>query len=85
MWAKVQPQGASAVLVINQQGRVLTHSIELSKLNLTAAGAYEVRDIWARRTLPGKVTGGMLAVRVQPYDSAFLLVSPSSIAAHSLS
>ena len=48
------------------------------KLNLTAA-SYSVRDIWARANMPGAVTPARgLHLNVPPYDSAFVLLTPSS-------
>ena len=37
LWAKKQPNGASAVLLINHGSNPLTHTMSLKKLNLTAA------------------------------------------------
>merc|ERR1719469_1547918 len=76
VWAKPQPGGALAVLVINIGGELITHhSLNFPKLNLTT-GTYTVRDIWEKKDL-GTATG-QFPVTVPPYDSAFLLLSPDS-------
>ena len=78
VWAKPQPGGAEAALVINHGGEPLQYSITLDKLNLTAA-SYSARDIWARANIPGAVTAAHgLHLTVAPYDSAFVLLTPSS-------
>merc|ERR1712194_769703 len=56
VWAKPQPGGALAVLVINTGIEPLTqHSLNFPKLNLTT-GTYTVRDIWEKKDL-GAATG----------------------------
>jgi len=76
VWAKRQPGGASAVLVINTGSAPITkYNLDFKKLNLTS-GSYEARDIWARKDL-GSFTEHMV-VGVPPYDSAFMLLSPKA-------
>lgn len=77
VWAKPQPGGALAVLVINTGIEPLTqHSLNFPKLNLTT-GTYTVRDIWEKKDL-GAATG-QFPVTVPPYDSAFLLLTPDKV------
>ena len=73
LWAKKQPNGASAALLINHGASPLTHTVSLKMLNLTAA-AYTVRDIWNHKD-NAPVTGAF-NVTVPGYDSALLLLTP---------
>jgi hypothetical protein len=73
VWAKKQPNGAAAALLINHASGNISHSIVLAKLNLTGS-AYSARDIWNKKDL-GTVTKAMELV-VAAYDSAFVLFTP---------
>ena len=77
LWAKRQPRGAMAVLLINHGSKRLeSHSVDLaSKLNLTAP-SYAARDVWAHADL-GTVAG-KLSLSVDAYDSAFVVLTPQS-------
>jgi len=75
LWAKPQPNGAAAALLINHSPRTLNYSLSLAKLNLTRA-TYEVRDIWAKKPLA--TIKGEITLSVPAYDSAFVLLSPTS-------
>ena len=77
LWAKRQPRGAMAVLLINHGGKRLEgHSVDLAaKLNLTAP-SYAARDVWAHEDL-GSVAG-KLSLSVDAYDSAFVVLTPQS-------
>ena len=74
LWAKPQPQGAMAVLLINHSPTTISnYSIALSKLNLTEA-SYSVRDIWTSKSL-GTIDD-VLKIVAPAYDSAFMMLSP---------
>ena len=75
VWAKPQPSGRVAVLVINSnQDSVRNATVELSKLNLT--GTVHVRSIWDH-TDKGTVTDALTTGAIPPADSRFYLLSPS--------
>eukprot|EP00931_Biecheleriopsis_adriatica_P060406 TRINITY_DN36279_c0_g1_i1.p1 TRINITY_DN36279_c0_g1~~TRINITY_DN36279_c0_g1_i1.p1 ORF type:complete len:429 (-),score=54.60 TRINITY_DN36279_c0_g1_i1:155-1441(-) len=74
VWAKPQPGGALATLVINTGGeQIERHSLDFKKLNLTAS-SYTVRDIWEKKDLGQAI--GQFPVTVPAFDSAFLLLTP---------
>ena len=77
LWAKRQPHGAMAVLLINHGGaRLEQHSVDLAaKLNLTAP-SYAARDVWNHHDL-GTVAG-TLSLSVDAYDSAFVTLTPTT-------
>ena len=76
LWAKRQPGGATAALLINHGPQPLSrYAIALSKLNLTAA-SYVVRDIWGRKDV-GNATKELEFAPVKPFDSAFVLLTPA--------
>merc|ERR1711865_251027 len=76
VWAKPQPNGALAALLINHgSSSIQNHSITLRQLNLTAS-EYDVRDIWTQKNL-GSISSE-LTMSAQPYDSAFVLLSPKA-------
>lgn len=75
LWAKPQPNGAAAALLINFSPRTLNYSLSLAKLNLTRA-TYAVRDIWAQQPLA--TIKSQITLTVPAYDSAFVLLSPTS-------
>jgi len=76
LWAKRQPQGALAVLLINFGTKPLNHTVQMASLNLTASTAYDARDIWAHTSM-GVVIGN-LTLKVPPFDSALVLLSPQN-------
>ena len=77
LWAKPQPQGRVAALVINNSPTTTTYDITFGLLNLTSpSGSAAVRDIWQQRDA-GTAQGGKFTVTVAGYDSAFLLFAPS--------
>jgi len=78
IWAKKQPHGGMAVLLINHGGKLIDgHTIDLkTTLNLTAP-SYTARDVWAHKDL-GTVPEAKLSLSVFPYDSAFVLLTPSA-------
>jgi len=75
LWAKPQPGGGAAILLINTSPKSLAYFLALSKVNLTAP-SYAVRDIWARRSHEASPVTTAIALSVAPYDSAFLLFTP---------
>ncbi|KAL1524703.1 hypothetical protein AB1Y20_019588 [Prymnesium parvum] len=77
LWAKRQPGGAMAILLINHRGEsIVNHTVDLKHtLNLTA-GSYEARDVWAHK--PMGVVSDKLSLSVVAYDSAFILLTPTS-------
>jgi alpha-galactosidase len=75
LWAKPQPAGAAAALLINTSPQPLHYSLLLAKLNLTAA-SYTVRNVWAREAHPASPVNKDIEIVVAPYDSSFLLLSP---------
>ena len=75
LWCKPQPLGALAVLLINYGGQAIkSFSVPLeATLNLTAT-SYRVRDVWAHADVG--VAKGNLTLTVDPYDAAFVVLSP---------
>jgi len=74
LWAKRQPQGALAVLLINFGTKPLNHTVQMASLNLTASTTYDARDVWAHASMG--VVIGSLTLKVPPFDSALVLLSP---------
>ncbi len=85
LWAKPQPDGALAVLLINHGGKKIdSFSVRLREtLNLTAAARYDILDVWTQKprgagTGGAQTQGGNLTfVSVGAYDSDFLLLTPA--------
>ncbi len=75
LWAKRQPAGAAAALLINHSPKPLSYVLRPAILNLTAGATYAVRDIWARVDLGSYVDS--VPLHVAPYDSAFVLLAPA--------
>lgn len=73
VWAKAQPKGAVAVLVINSGTSPYAASVELAKLGLS--GTVSVRDIWSRRDA-GDASGEFVTGSIPGRDSGFYLLSP---------
>jgi hypothetical protein len=77
VWAKPQPNGAAAALVINHSPRPFNYTLRLAALNLSRpqpSSPCAVRDLWAHADLPSAIDA--VNVSVRPYDSVFLLVAP---------
>ena len=73
LWAKVQPQGGVAALVINNSPVPTNFDVNFAALNITSTSV-AVRDIWDLRDLG---TASMkYSVSVSAYDSAFLMLTP---------
>jgi hypothetical protein len=84
VWAKPQPGGAVAVLLINGGGvngtSEMQHSIKLADIGLKSGGAITVRDIWKKADaapLAASVTAFEPAT-VAPRSSSFWLLTPKS-------
>jgi len=76
LWAKPQPKGGAAALLINQSpDPIADFVLDFSALNLTAGQAYTVRDIWEQKDV-GTATGAH-NLTVPAYDSAFVLLTPA--------
>ena len=75
LWAKRQPAGAAAALLINHSPKPLSYVLRPAILNLTAGATYAVRDIWPRVDLGAYVDS--VPLHVAPYDSAFVLLAPA--------
>lgn len=77
-WAKVQPNGALAVLIINTGSTPFTvPPVPLSDLGLS--GTVAVRDIWSRKD-EADATVNFTASTIPGTDSGFYLLSPKKTA-----
>ena len=74
LWAKPQPGGATAILLVNShQAHTYSTAIPWAELGVAGPPAkVAVRDIWARKDLPA----GLSKLTVGPRDSQFLLLIP---------
>lgn len=79
IWAKPQPNGAVAVLVLNGD-TANSHEVEinLSAVNVSATSAFSVMDVWAQQALSQKATGTFTTDAVAPHDSRFYVFSPAT-------
>jgi hypothetical protein len=77
IWAKPQPKGAVACLVLNsdQNGPDETVQIDLASLNIT--GSVNVRDLWLHKDL-GVAKTTFTTDPIPGYDSRFYLFTPST-------
>ena len=81
VWAKPQPNGAVAVILINGggvDGTAMTHSVKLSDLGLPSGTAFSVRDIWKKADAAGLEASATTfdPPAVGPRSSSFWLLSP---------
>jgi hypothetical protein len=74
LWAKRQPRGGSAALLINHSPKAMNYTLDFAKLNLTGS-SYQVRDIWAAKDMGP--SSKQLPIMVPAYDSAFFLLTPA--------
>lgn len=74
LWAKKQPKGAQAVLVI-QEGRGPV-TIDFKEIGLTSSTA-SVRDLWNHKEL-GTSAKTFTTATILPHDSTFLLFTPKN-------
>ena len=76
LWAKPQPKGGTAALLVNQSpDPIADFVLDFGTLNLTAGQTYTVRDIWEQKDV-GTATGAH-NLTVPAYDSAFVLLTPA--------
>eukprot|EP00456_Euglypha_rotunda_P072685 TRINITY_DN6586_c0_g1_i2.p1 TRINITY_DN6586_c0_g1~~TRINITY_DN6586_c0_g1_i2.p1 ORF type:complete len:534 (-),score=57.64 TRINITY_DN6586_c0_g1_i2:133-1734(-) len=77
IWAKPQPKGAVACLVLNsdQDGPATVVQIDLSSLNIT--GSVNVRDLWLHKDL-GVAKDTFTTDAIPGYDSRFYLFTPTT-------
>jgi hypothetical protein len=78
LWAKPQPGGAVAVLLVNNHPSIAYSNVkvELAEVGLDAAHTVAVRDIWSH-TDRADVTGSM-ELSVPSRDSVFVLLTPKN-------
>merc|ERR1712087_150105 len=77
IWAKPQPNGAWAVLLMNNDGNS-THGLTLdfTKVPGLNVNGVKLRSIWDKKDL-GTFSNSYTAKDVLPFDSEFLMVTPS--------
>ena len=79
MWAKPQPKGATAVLIINDSPHNASAAINMSSIRHAhaAAAVTEVLDIWTGKTVGTVGAGGSFATpSFGSHDSVFYLFYP---------
>lgn len=79
LWAKPQPHGAVAVLLVNSHQTNTYADIEIDpvELGLKGGGKLSVRDIWQRKDSAPLSAGAKLKLTVAPRDSQFVLLKPA--------
>ena len=89
LWAKPQPAGAVAVLILNNgapgsANTTATFTLDEIRFEGTAGGS--VLDIWADKTMPLAANArSFTSDAFGPHDSRFYLIKPSSSPATSAS
>jgi alpha-galactosidase len=79
VWAKPQPDGAVAVLLVNMGDDVFTLSVVPSEFVLGSDGTVAVRDVWNGKDLGRKASATPLVFdSVAAHDSIFLVFTPTS-------
>ena len=73
MWAKALPLGKQAVLILSNNNRTETASIELQR-DLNMPGPVSVRDVWNHKNLP-QATGTFNVGSIETHDSRFFIFS----------
>eukprot|EP00937_MAST-01D_sp_MAST-1D-sp2_P005381 g5381.t1 len=76
VWAKPQPGGKAAVLIINNSPATVNVDVDLAQARVNATEA-AVRDIWAHKDL-ASTEGGVYKAIVGAYDSAFVMLAPAT-------
>ena len=79
IWAKPQPDGAMAVLAINNQAGPNFHArINFSAIEgMDPTKGYDVRDVYQRAALPtGAMGGSFVTTAFAEHDSRLLLFTP---------
>ena len=80
LWAKPQPEGATAVLVVNNHPTLTFDNVTFTLAEVGfggTAGEAVIRDIW-RRADVGHSQDGAVSVAIAARDSRFLLLSPAA-------
>jgi hypothetical protein len=72
LWAKQQPNGSMAILLLNMADSAYTVEVDFAK-HLHLKGNMAIRDIWAHQD---KGSGSTLQIKTASYDSAFYMLSP---------
>ena len=75
LWAKIQPQGGVAALVINNSPEHTSFDVNFAALNITST-TVSVRNIWELKDLG--TANAKYSASVPAYDSAFLMLTPVS-------
>lgn len=76
LWAKPQPHGAMAVLLINADATIdAKATVQLQDLNMT--GMVSVRDVWARQHVG--IFSDSFLVQVPAQDSVFMVLYPALV------
>lgn len=76
IWGKPQPDGAWAILLMNNDGNTVQDlTVEFKDIPGMVASRVKVRSIWDRKDL-GQFDGKYTAKGVLPFDSEFLMVTP---------
>ena len=77
IWGKPQPNGAWAILMMNNDGNS-THDLilDFTKVPGLNVNGVKLRSIWDKKDL-GTFSNSYTAEGVLPFDSEFLMVTPS--------
>ena len=74
VWAKKQPGGAVAVLIINADNSTARNvGVTMASLGLAGKTSVTARDVWAKKDLPDVDGPTFTAIAIPPQDSRFLL------------
>ena len=76
IWAKPQPNGTVAVILINGGSTPMKQTVTFDSIGLRGVGTRAVRDIWARKNLHLAGEKAFAAPVVAPRSSGFYLLSP---------
>ena len=77
IWGKPQPNGAWAILMMNNDGYgVQDLTLDFTKVPGLNDNEVKLRSIWDKKDL-GRHRGEYIARRVLPFDSEFLMVTPA--------
>merc|ERR1711904_415816 len=77
IWAKPQPNGATAVLVVNNgAGPELNARIELDAAASISVQSYRVRDLYTRRDLPTITSPIFVTDAIAEHDSRMYVFTP---------
>jgi hypothetical protein len=78
IWAKPQPAGAVAVLVINTHASLnITVAFNATEIRYTHSGASTVLDIWSgKKTAAAAGSSSFNTGAIGPHGSVFYLISP---------